>query len=312
LSFLAAQVWYGHWIVVLKRAITQNLEFDLCIKQIGKRCLPAGGFSENLHGLYRPDSTAWAVLALAGIREHLSSTNSGRSILAASQSKDGSVAFPDAQDVYWPTAISVLAWLGSSLFDHATSQALSFLLETSGKHWSYDPQSPVAHDPSIKGWPWVAATHSFVDPTAMALLALNITGHSGHPRFRDGLDMLMNRQLPHGGWNYGNTLVYGKELHPFVDTTGIACTVLAGHIAKEQVSGSIRYLQAEAESSRTPLSLAWALFGLGAWGEFPDKGCTWIEETLKKQTKYGPYGTTLLSLLALAYLCRGDFRKCFA
>ena len=124
--------------------------------------------------------------------------------------------------------------------------------------------------------------------------------------------MLLDRQLPKGGWNYGNTLVYGKELYPFPDTTGVALTALAGHASKDQVKGSIAYLRAQADQCHTPLSLAWTLFGLGAWGEFPTEGMAWVVETLKKQDKFGPYRTSLMSILALAYLCRGDFRKCVA
>ena len=292
--------------------VTQNSEIDLCIKRIEERRLSSGGFSENLHGLYRPDSTAWAVLALAKIEGHASSVDSGRAILAANQLKDGRIAFPDAQEVFWPTAIAVLAWHGAGQFDQANKSAVNFLLKTTGIHFPHNPKDPVAHDTSIKGWPWVGATHSFVYPTAITLLALEIAGQNGHPRFREGLNMIMNRQLPHGGWNYGNTFVYGKELHPFVDTTGIALAALAGHVEKEKISDSLRYLQAQAEQARTPLSLAWALFGLGAWGEFPVAAFDWIDETLKKQAKYGPYGTSLLPILALAYLCRGDFRKCCA
>jgi hypothetical protein len=247
---------------------------------------------------------------MAKKENHSPAVDSGRAILAVNQLKDGRVAFPGAQDVFWPTAIAVLAWHGAGPFKQASKGAIKFLLETSGKHWPYDPKAPVAHDTSIKGWPWVGETHSFLDPTAMALLALDIAGQSGHPKFRDGINMLINRQLPHGGWNYGNTLVYGKELHPFVDTTGIALAALAGHVAKEKIICSLRYLQAQAEKCRTPLSLGWALFGLGAWGEFPSAGLAWLDETLDKQIKYGPYGTSLLSILALAHLCKGDFRKC--
>ena len=290
-------------------AITEHAEIDFCIKQINERRLSTGGFSENLHGLYRPDSTAWAVLALARNGDPVSYTDSGRSILATSQLKDGRIALPGSPDAFWPTTIAVLAWHGASQFDQARDRALKFLIETNGTYWRYNPKSPLGHDTSIKGWAWNGGMHSFVDPTAMALLALEITGHSEHERFRDGLNLLMNRQLPHGGWNYGNTFVYGKELRPFVDATGMALTALAGHVSKEKVSVSLRYMQMEVEHSRTPLSLAWALFALGAWGEFPPDGLAWIEETLKKQTKYGPYGTTLLSILALAYICQGDFRK---
>ncbi|HTY62171.1 MAG TPA: prenyltransferase/squalene oxidase repeat-containing protein [Acidobacteriota bacterium] len=293
-----------HW-----RLFTESPAIDLCLRQILERRLPTGVFSEHLHGLYRPDSTAWAILALASKEGYSVYTESARACLAANQLQDGRIAFPDANSVFWPTAIAVFAWQGAGSFDQAQNRALKFLLETTGKHWPYDPKAPIAHDPSIKGWPWVGETHSFVDPTAMTLLALDIAGQSKHPRFREGIGMLLNRQLPHGGWNYGNTLVYGRELRPFADTTGIALAALAGHVAKEQINASLRYLQAQAEKCRTPLSLAWALFGLGAWGEFPNAGRVWICETLDKQKKYGSYGTSLLSILALAYVLNGDIRK---
>ncbi len=85
--------------------------------------------------------------------------------------------------------------------------------------------------------------------------------------------MVMNRQLPYGGWNYGNTVVYGQELSPFIDMTGIALSALAGHVAKEDVNRSILFLQSRITGCRTPLSLGWALFGLGAWGKFPERLC---------------------------------------
>ena len=144
----------------------------------------------------------------------------------------------------------------------------------------------------------------------MALLALEVNRKVDHERFTEAIHMLMDRQLSRGGWNYGNTLVYGKELIPFAETTGIALAALAGHVEKEQIEKSLALLRAYAKKSRTPLSLAWALFGLGAWGEFPPDGLAWIEETLHRQQKYGEFGTSLLSLLALAHFCRGDIRKC--
>jgi len=176
------------------------------------------------------------------------------------------------------------------------------LLETSGSHWNRKPEDPVEHDPSLHGWPWVLGTHSFLEPTAMALLALERTGHAGHPRFLEGVRMIMDRQLPKGGWNYGNTKVYGAELFPFIDTTGMALKAVAGHVSAESVKKSIDYLRDKAGGCRTPLSLGWALFGLGAWGIFPAESNMWIEEALSRQEKLGSYGTSLLSILVLAFL----------
>jgi hypothetical protein len=289
---------------------TEYSEIDFCIRSIEERHLLAGGFSEQPNGRYRPDSTAWAVLTLA--REGLKTPliDSGRVSLTASQQQDGRVSFQGAQNVFWPTSLAVLAWHNSQQYREAQSRAIRFLFETSGIHWKKDPDAPTAHDTSIKGWPWTEGTHSFVEPTALALIALEIVGLSGHPRFLEGLNMLMNRQLPRGGWNYGNTMVYGKELLPFIDTTGIALTALAGHVAKEDVKSSILFLRAHVERCRTPLSLGYALFGLGGWGEFPFEGNEWIEQALKRQERYGAYGTSLLSVLGLASLCQGDIRKC--
>ena len=42
--------------------------------------------------------------------------------------------------------------------------------------------------------------------------------------------MMLDRQLPHGGWNYGNTYVFGRELRPMPESTGAALTGLAGQV----------------------------------------------------------------------------------
>lgn len=281
-----------------------------CTADIVNRRRGAGGFTEKPRGLYRPDSTAWAALALAKTGLNNKLVEYARFTLEANQCEDGRISMPGAPGSFWPTPLAVLAWHGLANHKEAKDRALQFLLETTGRHWVIKPNSPAAHDTSLRGWPWIENTHSFIDPTSMALIALEIAGQTADPRFGEGIRMLMDRQLPDGGWNYGNTLVYGQKLHPFVDTTGLALTALAGHVAKEAIRPSLLFLRSHVSRYRAPLSLGWALFGLGAWGEFPRAGHSWIEETLKKQEKYGVYGTSLLSLLALASICEGDFRKC--
>ena len=94
------------------------------------------------------------------------------------------------------------------------------------------------------------------------------------------------------------------------EKTDAGLTALAGRVAKESIKPSILFLQSQIGSCRAPLSPGWALFGLGAWGEFPGEGHSWIGEALNNQEKYGTYGTSLLSLLVLASICEGDFRRC--
>lgn len=113
--------------------------------------------------------------------------------------------------------------------------------------------------------------------------------------------MLMDRQLPKGGWNYGNTLVFGRELQPMADATGMALNALSAKVPKASIVRSLQYLTNETIHLRTPLSLAWGLLGLGAWGERPGDSREWVIETLKKQERYGLFESSLLSLLLIAY-----------
>jgi hypothetical protein len=117
----------------------------------------------------------------------------------------------------------------------------------------------------------------------------------------------MDRQLPSGGWNIGSTMIYGRETYPQLHCTGLALSALAGRVEKKDIDRSLAYLKAQVTACRTPLSLCWALFGLGAWGERPREAQHWIFNCLSRQKKFGIYGTTLLSLIILAYEAKGGF-----
>ncbi len=89
----------------------------------------------------------------------------------------------------------------------------------------------------------MAGTHSWVEPTAINVLALRSAGQAGHPRCREAVKLLLDRQLPEGGWNYGNTTVLGHVLRPQVQPTGLALAALAGETdARSKVQPSLDYL----------------------------------------------------------------------
>lgn len=114
--------------------------------------------------------------------------------------------------------------------------------------------------------------------------------------------MLLDRQLPHGGWNAGNTVIFGRELHPNPEGTGAALTGLAGIVSPERVVRSIDYLRGEADRLCTPVSLGWALLGLGAWGQRPPNSMALVERCLTNQSRYGVYDTSALCLLFIGGL----------
>jgi len=284
--------------------MTKFTPASTCVEALISSALEGGGFAMLPGGVYRPDSTAWAVLSLAatrsGSRAH-DVVESSRSRLTASQLADGRVCLSSSNpESFWPTPLAILAWHGSEKHARPRSRAIDFLLKTSGKHWVKEYGSPLAHDTSIKGWSWTENTHSWVVPTSLSILALRVSGLGEHDRVREGVRLLMDRQLPSGGWNFGNTLTYGKELYPQADCTGLALCALADFVSPGEVGKSIAYLQSRGMRVRTPLSLGWGILGLGAWGRRPAQATAWISECMSQQEKYGVYDTMLVSLLLLA------------
>ena len=265
--------------------------------------LPGGGFSSKPGGPFQVDSTAWGILALTVCGGSAELLDQSRHLLMLEQLADGRICVNNTHPAsYWPTALAILAWQDSQSCREAQQRAVRFLLETTGFHFPRESDAPLAHDSLLKGWPWVGDTHSWVEPTAMAMMALRATGYGHHDRVREAVHMLLNRQLPHGGWNYGNTRVFGKELHPMPESTGAALTGLAGIVDREAVLPSLTYLRNEVARLRTPISLGWSLIGLAAWKHSPSNAAVLVERCLADQERYGEYETSALCLLVLGGL----------
>lgn len=273
-----------------------------------------GGFPNQEGGELRPDATAWAVMAVSALEE--SSTDScarARAFLKANQIDDGRITLsPHHSDVIWPTSLAIFAWEGDGEFHSEQLRAVEFLLGFTGRHFPKQDDSVAGHDPSIRGWPWMTNTHSWVIPTSMAIGALKIRGLRTHERVLEAERMLLDRQLPHGGWNYGNTLAFGKELHPLPEFTGIALQALADQTDKARIQKSLDYLLEIFPHLHTPISLGWAILGLGAWGLRPSNVHERIAECLRLQKRYGSYSVSSLALLLCAIKAHPDFYSIFS
>ena len=133
---------------------------------------------------------------------------------------------------------------------------------------SDDPEHIVGHDTTLVGWPWVADTHSWLEPTALAVLALGRAGLGEHPRVVEGLRLIRDRAVDTGGWNCGNKATFGRALRPQPAPTGLALLTLAqtpGEPRSPLVDRAIRYLTATLPGVRAAWSLGWGLLGLRAW-----------------------------------------------
>lgn len=273
-----------------------------------ERALPDGSFAVAPGAVSRPDATAWAAMALfaGGLAEQ--TVNAARKALAAGQSADGRVAIlPERPEAAWPTALAILAWRPDPGLSGPVAAAAAWLAGHPGATWPKEEGGIFGHDPSIKGWAWIDGTHSWVEPTAQVMLALSATADPPAAKLAEAARMLLDRQLPDGGWNYGNTRVFKHMLLPIPECTGHALAALAGRAPRAAVAASLAYLTGPECAAKTPLAASWRAFGLGAWDEAPPDVADNLLLALARQERYGPYDTPLLAQLLAAAATGGRF-----
>jgi hypothetical protein len=268
-----------------------------------RRALLGGGYPGRPDGQFQVDSTAWSILALAACGEGTELLDRSRRLLMREQLPDGRLCVDKTHSAsFWPTSLAVMAWQDSEPCREAQQRAVRFLLNTTGFHFPRESDAPSGHDSRLKGWPWIDETHSWVEPTALSVMALRATGYGHHDRVKEAVHMLLDRQLPQGGWNYGNTLVFGKELHAMPESTGAALAGLAGLVEQEAVAASLTYLGDQVTRLQTPISLGWSLLGLAAWKRSPPNAAALVERCFANQERFGEYETSALCLLVLGAL----------
>ena len=204
--------------------------------------------------------------------------------LASVQRPDGSVGVSASTPTPgWMTPYAILFWNALGVHEGRGRSAGDWLLGQKGRTLDRadDPKRIAGHDTTLVGWPWVDDTHSWLEPTAMAVLALGRLGLGDHPRVREGLRLIRDRAVVSGGWNYGNTSVFGRPLRPQPAPTGLALLALAGTGPRtEEIGRAAGYLAAALPGVRASASLGWGLVGLRAWGEVPAGSASWLSEAI--------------------------------
>jgi hypothetical protein len=129
----------------------------------------------------------------------------------------------------------------------------------------------VRFDPAKYGWPWVPDTVSWLLPTSMALISLErakrrglIRGSEMQKSLRLGVEMLLDRVCPGGGWNAGNAVVYGVPLLPHVDATAIALAALRFHHDQPIVRDSLTWILNRVDCP-SAFSLAWMILSAAVY-----------------------------------------------
>ncbi len=251
-----------------------------------RRLLRPGGWS-HCGEQFGTEPTSLALLALHSSSPASTVTRRELGPLLACQRPNGlwPAVGDGAADVnFWASAISVntLRMLGAA--PETFAGALESLVNCRPLEASWlvrlkfrlsDRQ--VRFDPAKYGWAWLPDTMSWVVPTSMALITLQrarkqglIRGRGLQKRLRLGVEMLLNRVCPGGGWNVGNAVVYGVPLRPHVDATAIALAALRFHHDLPIVRDSLTWILNRSDCS-SAYSLAWVILSAAAYKDLrPD------------------------------------------
>ena len=235
--------------------------------------------------------------------------------LAAAQSADGSLGIDaGTRHPCWPTGWAILAWnsgakktpAAKAEWSAAAGRAAGWLLTVRGRpigpsDTMEEGRLVYGHDTTLQGWPWVEGTHSWVEPTAISLLALRSAGRAGHPHCREAVKLLLDRQLPDGWLELRQHDGVRAHAPPQVQPTGLA---LARWQAKRTSAPrcKVRSICCRTALSRrtTAASLGYALMGLAGHGLWPPQADDWLRSASERTLGHdgSPYHVALLILAA--------------
>jgi hypothetical protein len=251
-------------------------------------CLPFVRGAQNEDGGWgfqhgyqsRVEPTAWALLALSESATDAAAADAaarGLQYLLKAQLTDGSWPAASGQvKGCWVTSLACLALISQSQCHENLGHGIRWLTDDrpgEAARWFRflrrlnRARRTVAQNDSYYGWSWTAGTASWVEPTAIALIALCNSPPELLPahvqrRIQLAEAMLYDRMSPGGGWNCGNPLVYGVPGEPQVCQTSWALLALRDHPDRPEVQKSLDWLEASWGRIEGPGTLALAHLAL--------------------------------------------------
>jgi len=221
----------------------------------------------------RIEPTCWALLALRADETDEAVWRRAAAPhlqwLAATQRADGLLADePGAPANFASNGLAACVLLEPSIASGAGASVVSLprLLDAlvAAKGVSVKDQDP-HQDNSLQGWPWLADTFSWLEPTCWCVLALKKAGArapAAAARIQEADRLIANRVCESGGWNYGNASVVGQDLRPYVPTTALALIAMHDRRNLRAVERSIEWLRAEPTKEPSASALALAAIAL--------------------------------------------------
>ncbi len=180
------------------------------------------------------------------------------------------------------------------------------LIEQKGVRVAEHPA--IKQDTSLQGWSWSDGTFSWVEPTAWCTLAVKKLARDNEDapaRIEEAERLLRDRACEGGGWNYGNTEVYGQALRAHVPPSAAVVLALQDRPNEPMVKDAVGFLSREAprEGSTTALALTW--MAMAAVGAPKDDLVTGLRARLEIAETHGNVASIAMMLYVLDLAERG-------
>lgn len=247
-------------------------------KELHRRELSGGGWSFS--GPRQMSLEATCLASFSVLAEQPSSAPDVVQPLLRAQLFDGSwPSFIGDGEPSWTTTLAICVLNSANDSSGARERGLSWLLKTNGREanwfwrWKFKlADRAVRFDPDRYGWPWTSGSASWVIPTAFSVIAIKQftacnRSDLSERRIRLGVDMLLDRVCLGGGWNSGNSVVYGVPLRAHVESTAIALLALQDEERTSVIQASLVWLKQRSSTIESAESLAWCILSLFAYQE---------------------------------------------
>ncbi len=239
---------------------------------------PDGGWPYYAGKSSRLEPTAWALLALQAAGEPVTAD-----ALTGWPRRDGWFVDrnTDAINIAF-NSLAGLALVALRAPRDAFAPVTRALVALKGRQL---PQQPdiIAQDNALQAWPWVDGTFSWVEPTSLAVVFLKRArtlspDDALNSRLDEAERLLVDRACAGGGWNYGNSNIFGVKLDAYVPTSALALLALADKPTLGAVTRGKAFLKAHRLSERSAMALGLTRIALGVHGVKADDVTAALDE----------------------------------
>jgi hypothetical protein len=268
-----------------------------------ERYLLAGRNADGGWGYYggkasRLEATCWAALALA----KRSAGEDAARVVARWPVRDGLLIDGPAEPNYAFHGVALIALQALGL-EHAAGNATLIRALERARGAAARDGGVNRQDNSLRAWSWIPDTFTWVEPTAWCLLALKKSRARGAggatERIGDGEAVLMDRCCADGGWNYGNSNMLGRELHPYVSATAIALLAMQDRAGEPAIARSLDFLERRMLAERSGFALSLTSTALRVLGRPREELRDAIKRQVPMTLRVGNHVNVALSLYAL-------------